>query len=116
MQSQQQNDDEVVLQMPRHSTGYDMEHSGLDLPGDLEHKPENFPNPPDEEVVIAASASMDQSEPAPVVQAFSVTPEVSERERREEEEREFLRKQEMEREFQVQSLSDRNFWWLRDNR
>jgi hypothetical protein len=88
--------------MPRHSVGYDMDQSGLDLPGDLERKPENFPTTPDEEIVVAASASMEQSEPAPVVQAYSVTPEVSERERREEEEREFLRKQEQEREFQVQ--------------
>ena len=88
--------------MPRHSVGYDMDTSGLDLPVDLERKPESYPNTPDEEVVVAATASMDQSEPTPVVQAFSVTPEVSERERREEEEREFQRKQEQEREFEVQ--------------
>ena len=87
--------------MPRRSVGYDMDQSGLDLPGDLERKPENYPNPPDEEIVVAASASMEQSEQAPVVQAFSVTPEVSERDWREEEEREFQRKQEQEREFQV---------------
>ncbi|CAB4012456.1 tight junction ZO-1-like isoform X3, partial [Paramuricea clavata] len=99
-QQEQPHDDEVVLQMPRRSVGYDMDQSGLDLPGDLERKPENYPNPPDEEIVVAASASMEQSEQAPVVQAFSVTPEVTERDWREEEEREFQRKQEQEREFQ----------------
>ena len=87
--------------MPRRSIGYDMDQSGLDLPGDLDRKPDSFPNTPDEEVVVAASASIQQSEEAPVVQAFSVTPEVSERERREEEEREYERQKEQEREAQV---------------
>ncbi|XP_028402377.1 tight junction protein ZO-1-like isoform X2 [Dendronephthya gigantea] len=110
--SQQHNDDEVVLQMPRRSVGYDMEQSGLDLPGDLDRKPESYPNTPDEEVVVAASAAGLQAEEVPVVQAFSVTPEVSERERREEEEREFQRKQEQEREFQrkqEQEFQEREF-------
>lgn len=106
---QQPQDGDVVLQMPRRSIGYDIDQSGLDLPGDLERKPEDFPPPPaaaDEEFVVAALADMDQSESAPVVQAFSVTPEVSERDRREEEEREFQIKQEQEREFQVRIFVD----------
>ena len=95
--------------MPRRSVGYDMEQSGLDLPGDLDRKPDSFPNTPDEEIVVAASASMQQAEQAPVVQAFSVTPEISERERREEEELEYERQKEQEREAQVRLNFKRTF-------
>ena len=75
-----------------------MDQSGLDLPGDLERKPDSYPNTPDEEVVVAATASMDQAEP---LQAFSVVAKDTETDRREEEERELQRQQEQEREFQV---------------
>lgn len=95
--------------MPRRSVGYDMEQSGLDLPGDLDRKPDSFPNTPDEEIVVAASASMQQAEQAPVVQAFSVTPEISERERREEEELEYERLKEQDREAQVRLNFKRTF-------
>ena len=73
---------------------YDTDQSGLDLPEDVDRKSDDKPRTPDEEIV-AANATLQESEPGPVEQAYSVVS----RERHDDEE--FIRNQEQETDLRV---------------